>query len=265
MADSRGSTIETVVLVVAALVALGLFVGLFLFLSLRSLPGEAVDAGREVLADLTDLAAAFREGTTETQFVSYAAEVSGSRKLQVAELEQTEIYTRTDSTSVLWGSVALPDVVVEARVPVQYVYFVDLDKAWDFELREGELMVRVPELEANRPALDVSSLYYVVRESSVFRDETEAIEALQAGLTRLSRERAREHKSLVRETAREQIERFVAGWLANAFAGADTAGIRPLVVFPGEEPPEPLRPVPPLGLLLPDASVRLGSAWQAAR
>lgn len=220
MPDSPAvSTVKTIALVLVAVFAILAFVGLFLFLSVRKMPGDVVRAGRDVVGDLTDLAAAFREGDVETMFVSYAAELAGSNKLQVAELEQMEIFTRTESSSVLWGALQLPDVVVEARVPVEYVYFVDLDGRWDFSLRGGELVVHAPPLAANMPALDVSELEYVVRESSILRDENAAIESLRAGLTELSRRRSTDNLSLVRETARLEIERFVANWLRTSFDG----------------------------------------------
>jgi len=34
----------------------------------------------------------------------------------------------------LQGALALPDVVVEARAPVAYTYFLDLDMEWRFRL-----------------------------------------------------------------------------------------------------------------------------------
>ncbi len=222
---------------IVGVAALATFAGLYVFNSVRRLPGEAVEAGREVLSNLRSVAAAFREGTVETTFISYAARVSGSSFLQVARLEQTEVYTRLDSGTLLWGNLQLPDVVVAAIVPVEYTFHVDLDDSWEFSLEEGVLQVIAPEIGFNTPALDVSGLRFDVRESSLLRDENAAIEALKSGLSELSRGRAREHVSLVRETARRRTEEFVGTWLAGAFGDAESYRVE--VVFADELPSAP--------------------------
>lgn len=233
----RRHTIWAIAATVVAVALIAAIVGLYVFNSLRRVPGEAVAAGRQVLTDLASVAEAFREGTVSTTFVNYASRVSGGNKLQVAELEQTEVYTRQDSSSVLWGGLQLPDVVVAATVPVAYTYYLDLEEVWEFALEEGALVVRAPELRFNRPALDVSRLRFDVRESSLLRDEDAAIEALKAGLTELSRDRAADHVSLVRETARRQTEEFVSNWISGAFG--DARGFRVEVVFADEPEPAP--------------------------
>lgn len=218
-----------------AVAALAILAGVYLARTVLSMPGRAVEAGRQVVGDLGDLAAAFREGTVETTFFNYAAKLSGGNKLIVAELSQTEIYTRTESSSVLWGTLQLPDVVVEARVPVEYTYYLDLADPWTFELRDHALRVSAPRIRAATPALDVSRLEYDVKASSLLRDEDAAIEALRGGLTMLSRQRAREHVSLVRETARRQAEEFVDNWLTAAFDMGEIHGVD--VVFADEPTP----------------------------
>jgi hypothetical protein len=218
---------------VVAVVAL--LAAVYVIHSLLSLPGRAVDAGREVAKDLRSLAASFRQGSVETAFVGYATRLSGSNKLQVAELRQVETYTRTESSSLLWGTLQLPDVVVEARVPVEYVYTLDLAETWLFELEGSRLRVTAPALEFNAPALDVSRLEYDVRASSILRNEDAAIVALQSGLTQLSRERARQQIGLVRETARRQTEEFVGNWLGSAFDGGEDCTVD--VIFEDEPVP----------------------------
>jgi len=212
-----------------------LLAAVYLVDRLLRMPGRAVDAGREVAAELLDLAAAFHQGRVETAFASYATSLAASSRLQVATLRQVEVFTRTESSSVLWGKLQLPDVVVQARVPVEYVYYLDLDGAWRFELSGRRLTVHVPPLEFNSPALDVSRLEYDIRASSILRDEDAAIAALQAGLTELARRRARELREISRETARHQTERFVADWLSAAFDDAEDHEIE--VIFADEPIP----------------------------
>ena len=219
---------------VVGVAALMTFAGLYVFHSIRQLPADAVETGREVLSDLRSVAEAFRQGTVETTFISYAARVSGSSLLQVAHLVQTEVYTRQDSETLLWGNLQLPDVVVAAIVPVEYTFHVDLDDSWQFSLEDGVLQVVAPEIGFNTPALDVSRLRFDIRESSLLRDEEAAIEALKAGLSELSRRRAREHISLVRETARRRTEDLVGTWLAGAFGDAESYRVE--VLFTDEVP-----------------------------
>ena len=118
--------VATVAIVVAGAV--------YVFYSVRSLPADVLEGSRRALRDLREVAAAFRAGTVTTTFRGYATEVSGTSRLQFAELRQEESFERRDSEAVLWGALVLPDVVVEARAPVTYTYFLDLDKEWRFRL-----------------------------------------------------------------------------------------------------------------------------------
>ncbi len=214
---------------IVAIVAAG---GLYVFRSLTRLPGDVVEGGRQALRDLREVAAAFRTGTVTTTFRGYATDVAGTTRLQFAELRQEEVFERRDTEAVLWGALALPDVVVEARAPVTYVYFLDLDKEWRFRLEGKGVLVVVPPVEWNRPAVDVSALRYAVREGSVFRDEEVALDRLRSELTPLLDRRARQHVPLVRETGRRKVEAFVETWLVQRFA--DGGGYRARVLFTDE-------------------------------
>jgi hypothetical protein len=219
------AAVATAVIVVAG--------GLYVFRSVRSLPVDVVEGGRQALRDLREVAAAFRTGTVTTTFRGYATEVSGTTRLQFAELRQEEAFERRDSEALLWGALALPDVVVEARAPVTYTYFLDLDKEWRFRLEGRDVLVVVPPVEWNRPAVDVSALRFTVREGSVFRDEQVALDRLRSQMTPLLDRRARQHVPLVREAGRRKVEAFVETWLVERFA--DGKGYRARVVF-GDEP-----------------------------
>jgi hypothetical protein len=214
---------------------------LYVFRSARALPGEVIEGGRQALRDLREVAAAFRTGTVTTTFRGYATAVSGTTRLQFAELRQEERFERRDSEAVLWGTLSLPDVVVEARTPVTYTYFLDLDKEWRFRLEGREVFVVVPPVEWNRPAVDVSALRFEVREGSVLRDEQVALDRLRSELTPLLDRRARQHVPLVREAGRRKVEAFVETWLVQRFA--DGEGYRARVVFADE--PAAATPRPP--------------------
>jgi hypothetical protein len=218
---------------VVAIVA-GSFV--YVFRSARSLPEDVIQGGRQALQDLANVAAAFRTGTLTTTFRSYATEVTGTTRLQFAEVKQMEVFERRDEAVVLWGTFALPDVVVEARAPVEYTYFLDLDKEWQFRLEGNDVYVVAPPVEFNRPSVNVSALRYRVREGSVLRDEQIALDRLRASLSSLAAHRARQQIPLVRETGRRSVEAFVEKWLVQRFADGD--GYRARVRFADEPAPE---------------------------
>jgi len=212
--------------------------------SARSLPAEIAEGGRKALSDLREVAAAFRTGSITTTFHGDATSVVGTTRLQFAELRQEEVFERRDAAAVLWGGLALPDVVVEARAPVVYTYFLDLDKEWRFRLEAGVVSVTVPAVEWNRPAPDVSALRFTVREGSVLRDEQLVVDRLRSEMTPLLEWRARAHVPLVRETGRRKVEAFVETWLVQRFS--DGKEYRAHVVFADEPPvPTPSAPVLP--------------------
>lgn len=231
-----------------AIVAILAGTGLYVFRSVRSLPGEVVEGGRKALQDLGAVAAAFRTGTVTTTFRSYATEVTGTTRLQFAELRQEEGFERRDAEAILWGALSLPDVVVEARAPVTYTYFLDLDKEWRFRLEGRDVLVVAPPVEWNRPAVDVSALRFTVREGSVFRDEDLVKERLRSELTPLLERRARQHVAFVRETGRRKVEAFVETWLVRRFS--DGSEHRAEVLFadePAAATPRPPALPPPSG------------------
>jgi hypothetical protein len=136
---------------------------------------------------------------------------------------------------VLWGNLALPDVVVEARAPVTYTYYVDLEGRWIFDLEEDRLTVTAPPIELGKPAIDPSAIRFETLSSSIVRDEEAALEALRDSLSALAEHRGREHLPLVRELAETKIEQFVETWVVGAFG--DGAEYRITVVLSDEDRP----------------------------
>ncbi|MCB1054263.1 MAG: hypothetical protein KDD11_01970 [Acidobacteria bacterium] len=206
---------------VLGVVAMLLGTFLYVFHSLRKIPGEAVAEGRKVLADLGRVAAAFNQGTVTTSFLSYATEIEGSSYFQFATLKQTEVFERRDAASTLWGYLELPAIVVRATAPVETTYYVDLDGRWEFTSDGHRIHVVAPPIRFNTPAVDVSKLRLEVAAGSLLRDEQQALDRLREGITHLSFQRARENIPLVRETARQRVEAFVGQWLAERFVDGD--------------------------------------------
>jgi hypothetical protein len=196
--------------------------GVYIFKSCRDLPNEALDrAGKlaeKIGQQAQKVASAFKQGTITTTFTSYATTLSGNQYLQFATLSQRETFTRTDESSLLFGYIPLPDVIVEASAPVTYTYYLDLNARWDFVLRDGVIWVTAPDIKYNKPALDISRVTYEVKKDSHFRNTSEAMENLRSSMTWMCYKKAAANVDLVRETGRKQTETFVENWLAKSFA-----------------------------------------------
>ena len=216
-----------------AVVVLLSMTGIFVLKSLARIPTTAAEQTREVLHAARDLVEAFREGTIEERFFSYATEISGSTDLQIAPIQRVEIFTREDRASIFWGAIPLPDVVVSATAPVQYTAYVDLDEPWRLRLEDQTLRVQAPPIRFNQPAIDASRIQFEIQEGSLLRDEGAALEDLKAGLTSLSLRQTRDLAPEVEETARQSIEKFTRAWLLSNFT--DTDGIQIEVDFGAAE------------------------------
>ena len=181
---------------------------------------------------LADVAAAFKRGTVTTSFVSYATALSNNTYLQFATLKQMEMFTRTEAPSTAFGYVPLPDVVVEARAPVEYTYYLDLSARWNLELRDHVIHVLAPPIRFNKPSVDASAITYEVRKG--FLKSAEAQENLKQSITSLVILKGRENISLVRETGRKQTAEFVETWLARSFTDGKRYPVK--VYFPDVKP-----------------------------
>jgi len=223
------------------LVVLIIVVNTVLFLrSCQKLPGDAIEKTGKLVRDagraLVDVVGAFNQGRITTEFISYASSLSPTHRLQFATLKQTEIFTRTDEARTAFGYVPLPDIVVEARAPVEFTYYLDLNARWQLLLKENVIYVLAPDIQFNQPAVDVSAIRYEVKKDSVVRDTKAALESLKQSVTQLSKIRARENINLVRETGRRQTMEFVEKWLMKSFSDAKQYPVK--VYFPGEKLPE---------------------------
>ncbi len=209
----------------------------YVIIRLTQVPGDIVESGREIgraaVESVERIAQAFRTGSVQTSFVSYATEVSGSAFLQFASLDQTEVLERTDSASLLWGRLRLPDVVVEARVPVRYTYYLDLEDEWSLTLEGTTVHVLAPGVRANRPAVDASAIEYRVQGDSILRDEEAVLEQLRLRITDQLAARAGENIALVRELGRRRTADFVRTFLLSQF-GEDVEAYRIEVRFRDE-------------------------------
>ena len=221
------------------IVALVLGSGVYVFRSCVEAPGKAVEKTGQALAKaantLVTVASAFNRGSITTSFLSYASSVTPTHRLQFATLKQTEIFTHKDEASTAFGYLPLPEVVVEARAPVEYTYYLDLNARWQLILKDNVLHVFAPQIQFNKPAIDASEIAYEIKKNSLFRDTTAAQENLKKSLTSLSERRGRLNVSLIRDTGRKQTAEFVEKWLAKSFTDGKSYPVK--VYFPDENPP----------------------------
>lgn len=179
----------------------------------------------------TDLLDQLLRRETIDRFETEAVRITGKQSLNVARLEATEVFERTEKTQALW--VSLPDVIVRARLPVQYNYSVSVSREWHFSRDGDTLVVRVPELGSARPAVDVSAMKLDVVKGSLFRGDEAAKRELQNELTDWLNDRAVAHRADVREEARRSIESFVRTWAKRETGSELATPVR--VEFPGED------------------------------
>jgi hypothetical protein len=215
--------------------------GAVIFHSCRNVPGEALDKSGKLIEKagkaMADVASAFSQGSITTEFTSYASAVSNHSRFQFATLKQGEIFTRTEEASTAFGYVPLPDVVVEARAPVEFTYYLDLNGKWDFVLKDGVVSVFAPPIRFNKPSVDASAITYEVRKG--YLKSAEALENLKKSISSLVFLKAKENISLVRENGRRQTTEFVEGWLLKSFTDGKRYPVK--VIFPDEKAPDAIR------------------------
>jgi hypothetical protein len=214
----------------------------YFFKSCRDLPGETLDRAGKLVKQAGEqagkVAAAFKRGNISTTFTSYATTLGASQYLQFATLSQTEVFTRTDQSSIAF--VPLPEVIVQASAPVTYTYYLDLNERWDFWIEKGVVHVVAPIIRFNQPAVDASRIRYEVKKDSLLRHTSEAMANLKESITSLSYLKARSNIGLVRETGRKQVETFVENWLAKSFSDGKAFAVK--VQFRNEAPKDLLLP-----------------------
>ena len=227
-----------------AVIALFLTTNVFIFLkSCREMPGQVIDKAGQLLEKggkaLADVASAFHQGRITIEFVSYASSIHPTHHLQFATLKQREIFTRKDEASTAFGYVPLPEVIVEARAPVEFTYYLDLNARWQIVLQDGVVQVLAPPIRFNTPAVDASAIHYEIRKDSTFRSSAAALEGLKQSITILAKDRARENINLVRETGRRQTVEFVENWLMKSFSDGKKYPVK--VFFADEKLPDGIR------------------------
>lgn len=192
---------------------------------------------------------------TVTEFREAGLRISGTPKLQIAQLQIIEEVPRVDSKSlemeIPWFdktvTVNLPDVKATVSLPVEFTYVCDLQKDWSFSYdEEGRtLTVVAPPIEWNRPAVDVSRMREEFTTSIARFGEEEVLGKLKRELTDILNARAASHVGEIRLHAEKSVETFVNQWLSEKFYGGKPAPVRTSVRF-AEAPSSLPHSSPPL-------------------
>lgn len=176
MSQNHLKTISTTIVVLATMAFIGYFLN-----RIFDAPGRIIQTSFEVVDKGTQaikkLAAAVNTQTIKTEYTSTATTLAGASRLQVATINQVELFERLDTSTLIGFS--LPDVIVNAKAPIEYTFFLDLHGEWEFSWDEKTMTVIAPAIQFNTPAIDSSAVEYQVIKGSLFRDISAAKESLR--------------------------------------------------------------------------------------
>jgi hypothetical protein len=199
--------------------------------TIKAIPGAITSTSDAAAAAFKKLAQAINSQTIKTEYASTNTTLTRTSHLQVMALNQIECFDKRHMATSL--GIRLPDVVVSARAPVEYVYYIDLAAKWDFRIINGtRIYVIAPPIQFNTPSVDVSAMAVNVVQTSIFRDDKPALLALKESITGECQKRAVDNIQVVKEAARREAERFVQRFIAKTY-GVDED--TPVTVLFGDE------------------------------
>lgn len=163
---------------------------------------------------ISNIAESFNSGKVVTEFHDYITKLEGQNHLQVAQIKSVDTFSRSDSASILWNLITLPNVKIEIQIPVEYSYYIDLKQKWEFKWEENEKTVTVlaPGIQCNTPAIDISNMKIVEKEGSFLRDVEGVKEKLRSELSERLKLVAIQKIPFIREIARKETEQFIQNW-----------------------------------------------------
>jgi len=198
----------------------------FIFYKPAKLASEAanslVEETRQTFNDLGETAVTIAENfqqakITET-FIESLPEISdaGEGRLEVATLENTKVFKRTNTRTILWNKINLGTTVTEIRVPATFRYHIDLSAEWKIEVRDQQCIVIAPMLLPTTPVAIHTDKIEKRSENGWARfNADEQMDGLMQSITpRLTSHASSDsHLNLVREHARKTVAEFVRQWL----------------------------------------------------
>ena len=225
------------------LVALALVALVFYLATLRR-----VDDAGSALGDLASgaadrveaIAESFLTGNITETFVSSLPKVdsAGSGNLELATIEVTETFRRTDERWALWDTIPLGTIETEIRTPVTYRYHLRLDDSWRLEVFDHTCIVYAPRIHPTQPpAIHTEGIERRVDEGWLRFDGEEQMAALEKSITPRLRQLAGDprHIELIREQSRKTVAEFVRNWLLTEDHWREDRFRVIQVIFPDEE------------------------------
>ncbi len=228
-----------------AMVALGLVAVLRYWLTLhqaRKAAGEVGDLVAGAAARAEALASGFLSANITETFLASIPEIAGGGNLEVAKIEITEIFSRSDERRILWDTVSLGTTVTEIRVPITYRYHLRLDDPWRLEVSGQTCLVYAPAIRPTQPpAIHTDRMSKRAQEDWLRFDADEQLEQLERSITPrlVVRAAGGEHLALVREPSRRTVAEFVRDWLLREDQWRRDRFHAIKVVFPDEDMRDP--------------------------
>jgi hypothetical protein len=211
----------------------------------------AVDRATQAVATIAER---FRSGTITTTFTAAIPRLveDGGMNLEVAVLESTETFRRSDERRVLFDLVNLGTNETEIRVPVTYRYHIQLDDVWYVDVDDHACIVRAPPIRPTLPtAIRTDRMEKRSSRGWLRFDVDEQMEELERSITPTLDERAADGDAiaLVREPARRRVAEFVRNWLLVEDHWRSDRFRSVTVIFADEDLPEAERPEPTVVLM----------------
>ena len=168
----------------------------------------------------------FVKNEMQVKFFSQAVTMQGNQRFQFFTLKQVEVLEKKSLAAIKWINLSLPDVVVGAIIPVTYTYFLELNDAWELDYQNAILIVKVPQIYFNEPAVDVSHMELLVTQGSIFRNEQMVLDQLKTSIMDYLRIRAQENINLIKESGKKEIEEFISKWITTHYQFKDNVKIQ---------------------------------------
>ena len=199
----------------------------------------AAQAGKTLVAELPEIAAKFRTGTITHTFTEHVGQINATKGdiLELATVENTESFVRTDSKRVFWDMINLGTTTSDIRCPVTFRYHVRLSDPWRLATRDNLCLVLAPPISPSLPpAIHTGALEKRSQAGWARFNGSENLDTLEHGLTPELEKRAADsdHKALAREASRQAVAGFVKTWLLTEDRWRNDRLSAVVVVFPDE-------------------------------
>ena len=188
----------------------------------KDITENTVRKTQEAIVDIKESAITIAENFQQSKITHTFTESlpeandAGEGRLEVATLENTKHFKRTNKRTILWDKISLGTTVTEIRVPATFRYHIKLSDPWKLEVRDQQCFVISPMMQPTTPvAIHTDGIEkYSERGWARFNKE-EQMDGLMKSITpRLTSHASSDsYVNLVREHARKTVAEFVRQWL----------------------------------------------------